>query len=275
MKKINVALYGGKSIFGGKETPLRAEAVYCDKTEVCSLYKQGKCLNVTDVGMSGCCKFGNIAKNRGYTSRAKKYEIFRSQYRSDEAYGRLYYPHGTRVALIDDYVWLNLDYIDVRQNDSGLYYIDENYARGRSWVPKSGFNVDLLKGICDAKPRPLFGGGVIKAYGDEVIPELLYQLKKLMPDLYTEFINKYPECDKAPNHVGKVAYVKTLNRDSVLKVDNNEFVFDGDCLVCKDYRRWNLPLNSETAEIRVKITDDMTYWVTDNAQVTEETEFKL
>lgn len=276
-KKINVALYGGKSIFGGREVPLRAETVYCDKTEMCSLYKQGKCLNVTDIGMSGYCKFGNIAKDRGYTSRAKKYEIFRSQYRSDEVYHKLSYPHHSRIALIDDFVRLDLKFARVA-NENGVWHINDRpdmIAFVATWVPKDDFNIDMLKKICDAKPRRLFGGGVIEKYGNEVIPELLYQLKKLMPDLYTEFINKYPECDKAPNHVGKEAYVKTLNRDSVFKVDDNEFAFDGDCLVCKDYRKWNLPFGSKTAEIRIKITDDMIYQVTDNAQVMEETEFKL
>lgn len=274
MKKINVSLYGGKSIFGGRETPLRAETAYCDKTETCSLYKQGKCLNVADIGMSGYCKFGRVERQQGYTRRAKKYEKFRSQYRTDEAYGKLNYPHGARIALIDDYVLLKLAYVDVKQTDNGSYCINENCARAQSWVPQSNFNVDLLEKICNAKPRSAFGRA-IGVYGDKVIPELLYQLKKVMPGLYAEFVEKYPEKDKAPNHIGKLAYVKTLSRDSVLKVDGGEFIFDGDYIVCRDYHKWNLPFSAKAAEIRIKITDDMTYWVTDNAQVTEETEFKL
>lgn len=45
MDKINVNLYGGKSIFGGRETPLEAEMTYCDKYKNCSFYKQGKCFS--------------------------------------------------------------------------------------------------------------------------------------------------------------------------------------------------------------------------------------
>lgn len=48
MDKINVDLYGGKSIFGGRETPLEAEITYCDKYKVCSFYKKGKCFRQED-----------------------------------------------------------------------------------------------------------------------------------------------------------------------------------------------------------------------------------
>lgn len=48
MKKINVGLYGGKGIFGGREEPLRSETIYCSDAENCSLYKAGKCLNCAD-----------------------------------------------------------------------------------------------------------------------------------------------------------------------------------------------------------------------------------
>ena len=68
---INVGLYGGKSIFGGKETPLEASIISCDKHEKCSFYENGTCLKVRSFGSNGC-KFGNVNTVRGYTSRAKK-----------------------------------------------------------------------------------------------------------------------------------------------------------------------------------------------------------
>ena len=36
MKKINVDLYGGKGLFGGRETPLEAEEIFCDRFEQCT-----------------------------------------------------------------------------------------------------------------------------------------------------------------------------------------------------------------------------------------------
>ena len=57
MKKINVGIYGGKSIFGVREVPRRAETIYCDRCDLCSLYKKRQCLNVTSP-FSTYCKYG-------------------------------------------------------------------------------------------------------------------------------------------------------------------------------------------------------------------------
>lgn len=45
MNLIDVYLTGGKSIFGGKESPLEAHEIYCDNCDNCSLYKNKQCLN--------------------------------------------------------------------------------------------------------------------------------------------------------------------------------------------------------------------------------------
>ena len=59
-----------KIYFAKKESPLRAEIIYCDKHDKCSLYKNNKCLNVTS--MYGCyCKFGYIEKVKVSTSKTK------------------------------------------------------------------------------------------------------------------------------------------------------------------------------------------------------------
>ena len=50
VEKINVNLYGGKSIFKGvKETPLEAEITYCDKCYKCSFYKKGTCFFIAKI----------------------------------------------------------------------------------------------------------------------------------------------------------------------------------------------------------------------------------
>ena len=33
MEQISVTLYGGKGLFGGKETPLEAELIFCDRAK--------------------------------------------------------------------------------------------------------------------------------------------------------------------------------------------------------------------------------------------------
>lgn len=177
-KKINVSLYGGKPLFGGKEQPLEAEEIYCDKTEQCTFYKQGKCLKIRDIGANCGCKFGRIERQRGYTSRSQKYILFQSKYRNDDVYNKLEYPYEHRIALIDDYVWIKLDDVAVQEKDDGIYYVkDIMFDRG-SWIERKAFNIDLLEKICDSKPQYMFSSSLIEKYRDKVVPELLYQMKK-------------------------------------------------------------------------------------------------
>lgn len=275
-KKINVSLYGGKPLFGGKEQPLEAEEIYCDKTEQCTFYKQGKCLKIRDIGANCGCKFGRIERQRGYTSRSQKYILFQSKYRNDDVYNKLEYPYEHRIALIDDYVWIKLDDVAVQEKDDGIYYVkDIMFDRG-SWIERKAFNIDLLEKICDSKPQYMFSSSLIEKYRDKVVPELLYQMKKLIPELYSEFVKKHPEYNKAPDHVGKKAYVKSLNKNSkLIDGDGNVFVFDDEYLICHKYCNWHLPFKANNAEVKIKITDDMTYDITDNEQVNESTVFKM
>ena len=114
-QKINVALYGGKGIFGGRETPLEADIIHCDKSDVCSFYKQQKCLNLRSP-LSPYCKFGKRQTVKGYTSRAKKYYTFREKYTKDEVYSKLKYPQDWAVASIGDYILLNLIWLTVEKD---------------------------------------------------------------------------------------------------------------------------------------------------------------
>lgn len=78
MQKINVNLYGGKGIFGGKESPLEASIIYCDHCNDCSFYRESKCLRVRSF-LSPTCKFGRVETIKGYTSRAVKYWDFKKK----------------------------------------------------------------------------------------------------------------------------------------------------------------------------------------------------
>ena len=55
-KLINVDLYGD----GSRNSRLRAEYIYCDHADVCSVYKEGKCFRKTTL-FGVRCEFGRIA----------------------------------------------------------------------------------------------------------------------------------------------------------------------------------------------------------------------
>ena len=138
MEKINVTLYGGKSIFGGKETKLEAVTLYCDKCETCSLYKEGKCLNLRSFG-GAWCKFGKSKKEEGYTSRAQKYYSWKKKFTDDPTYGKLKYPNETYIAKIDNFIFINTGYLH-RDKDTGKFRVEAMlFGGGYEFVPEEEF----------------------------------------------------------------------------------------------------------------------------------------
>lgn len=271
MKKININLYGGKGIFGGRETPLEAEITYCDKCEQCSFYKNGTCFNAGR--WKANCKIGKKERVIGYTSRAKKYYEFKHKYTVDEVYHVLNEPNN-RIGIVDDTVILNLELIKIDENMN----ITENVTISKNelvYIPLKDFTNEIIKRICDIRPRTLFNDGYIKRYYEEIVPRFLYELKTDFKDIYTRFINEYPEYDKEPDFVGRKAYIGTLNNGSeIVDCHSNKWIIENDEIVCYKWRTW-LPFGDKRipTEIRIKITDEMTCEIKDNSQVNDNTKF--
>lgn len=271
MEKINVNLYGGKSIFGGRETPLEAEITYCDKYKECSFYKQGKCFSAGRWKVN--CKFGNKRREIGYTSRAKKYYGFKNKWSSDESYNKLEEPENI-VGQIGDIFVLNTGYL--YEKEEGGYYIDTHFGQSPLvYIPKEEFTNDLIKFICDAKPKTILDKKEIKEYQEKIVPRFLYEIKTEFKEIYDSFIKEYPEYKKKQiNFVGRKAYINTLkNGSELLDCHKNKWIIENDEIVCYNWSTW-LPFGkNKGTETRIKITDEMTYQITDNEQVTEKTKF--
>lgn len=283
MKKINVMLYGGFD----KKTKNRAEIVMCDRYENCSLHQKNQCLNVTSP-FSHYCKFGKVNRINGYTQRAMKRYEFDSKYKNDECYGKLKHPTDWRVAVMNDIVAFNLTYAicDKRiynnwkneWEDLENFKVRESGMFGTgtySYIPLEELTTDVLNDILSYIPRAIFNNNEIKDYQNKIVPNILFELSKLLPDVYAQLISDYPHYKEiAPNFVGKYALIKSLADGTVLKDSNGEFVKEGNYLVSKCWRSSFLPFRSKQAEVKVEITDDMTYQITNNSQVDENTEFK-
>ena len=267
--KINVQLYGGKSIFKGvREKPLEAEITYCDKCEQCTFYKNGTCFNAGRGKANG--KIGKKEIIRGYTSRANKYYEFKRTYENDERYNLLKEPN-SKIGIVDDIVILNLQYIKINENMK----IEEDVILGNDelvYIPLNEFNNDIIKRICDIKPRTLFNDGYIKSYYEEIIPRFLYELKTDFKDIYDRFINEYPEYEKEFNFIGRKAYIYSL-KDETEIVDKNSTFLKKDGYLVGNYKSLFLPFGATEAEIKIKINDKMICEITDNSQVDENTKF--
>lgn len=283
MKKINVMLYGGFD----KKTKNRAEIVMCDRCGNCSLYKKNQCLNVT-TAFSHCCKFGKVNRVEGYTQRAMKRYEFDAKYKNDECYGKLQHPTDWRVAIMDDIVAFNLTYAicdKKRYNDWKHEWEElENYnvrecglfGTGKySYIPLEELTSEVLNKILSYIPRAIFDYNEIKDYQKKIVPNVLFELSKLLPDIYEKLVTDYPKYKEiAPNFVGKYALIRSLADGTVLKDSSYEFIKEGNYLVSKCWKSSFLPFRSKQAEVKIEITDDMEYEVTDNSQVDENTEFK-
>lgn len=281
MEKINVNLYGGKGIFGGRETPLEADTIYCDSYNSCQLYKEGKCLNCRAFRGIKCPK-GRVETKHGYTHKALKYWSFRGMYEKDEVYNKLSYP-GNRVAVIGDLVYLNLVYVGISKKTSEdsfrktsyNYVIKPGYYGDTSvLIPKEELTIDFLIDILSKRPQALLGS-LIEDYQEKIVPDIIQDLKKALPELYNELIQVKPEFNIQPNYVGKYAYMITLVDGSVL-VDchGNKAVKKGDYLYCEKYTKGFVPFDGEYAECTVKISPNKTYKVNDNNQCDDNTVFE-
>lgn len=281
MEKINVMLYG---IQNGRNRN-RAEIVSCDKAKECSFYKKGMCLNVTSF-LRRRCKYGNISSIEGYTSRAKKSIEFNSRYRNDELYGALKHPLDWRVAIIGDVAVFNLTFaICDKQYWNGWNHkwedIDEYRVREcgfvtgtYSYIPLEELTTDVLNQIIKYRPQAIMGGE-IKDYQKKIVPNILFELSKVLPDVYEKLIVEHPEVKEiTPDFVGKRAYIYSLPDEAILPCSNGKFIKKGDYIVCEKYSSAFLPFNANNCEMSIKITKDMTIEIGSNNQVDENTVFE-
>lgn len=271
MDKINVDLYGGKSIFGGRETSLNADIIYCDKYKECSFYKKGKCFSAGRIGQN--CKYGKKENVQGYTSRAIKYGEFKRKYEEDECYGKLKEPNN-KIGKIGDTFVINMKYL--HEKDGGGYEIETHwFSSPLIYIPEKEFSNNLISLICDGKPRTIFDDVVIKDYQEKAVPRFLYELKTEFSDIYNSFISEYPNYkNKEMNFVGRKAYIYSL-RDGVELKDEATFVKQGEYLKSiTNYNSCFLPFKAKETELIIKINKEMTVEITDNSQVDENTIFE-
>lgn len=287
MEKINVSLYGGIGIFGGKEEPLRSETIYCDSYENCSLYKEGKCLKCAALSaFTANCPVGKVEHQKGYTSRAKKYWDFKEKATGDESYNKLNYPSNCDFAVLGgNILFFHLCYVSVykpneRQLKENPYLLTNGYSvddrslnNAFSYVAKEDVTMELLRRIFTYKPRAMFGG-VIDDYQEKVVPNVLKSMQKLVPDIYNEFVKTYPEfADRLPDYRGRYAYISSL-RDGLEFSDNGtKGVKHGNKIIVEDFRSSFLPFGKK-ARCEIEISEKDVIKILDNNWVDDNTRFR-
>lgn len=281
MEVINVGLYGGKGIFGGREKPLEASIISCNMKLQCTLYAQGQCAAIRSLGSDGC-KYGRETVKRGYTSRAQKYHKFRNEWRNHEKYGALE-ASTKKLAVIGDEVYFSYSFINLKVEESGSITINGpslGFGNRVAYIPLEDFTTDLIKRICDFRPQAMMGG-TISSYQKEEVPLFLSHLKETLPELYKDFLKEHKEYDNTIDYVGRKAHLHSLDtciveyRSRSYPRLNNTWYWDGEYLNYKDGYISSLSIISdyEIHEFKIKPHKDATIKITDNDQVTEKTRF--
>lgn len=279
MKEINVHLYGGKGLFGGKETPLEASIISCDKYEQCSYFKNNQCLKVRSF-LSPGCKYGRVNNVKGYTSRAAKYHSFKRQWQEHERYSKLKYPP-QKLGLIGDEIVFPYPYIRITQTEDGNVKLsDPGFGPNIAFIAKENFTIDLIKRICNFRPCAIMGG-VIADYQNKIVPLFLAHLKEILPDIYEELRKEDGDLVKEVSYIGRKALLKTVNpsdvyyRNSNYPQFNETWHWDGETLTYSSgyVHDFSITKDYAIAEIKIIPSDKSVITITSNEQVTGETVF--
>lgn len=268
---INVGLYGD----GSRNAPLRAEYVYCDRHDECSAFKNGLCFCVT-FPFGHRCPVGRVITEKGGTKRANKYCELKSRIQQHEKKSKLQYPGHTYITRIGNEALFTIPFISlVEMPNYGLSIGNPSFGNTMLLLSKSYLNPANINRLCTFKPRALFGGDIIKDYQNKIVPMLLLELAQKFPEEYQEYLKRFPQTEvRKPDWTGRRAKLATCNRDETYyDYGKNAFRFDGDYVVCDQYHFILAPFKGETAEIRMKVADNMEVTITDNNQVTENTVF--
>ena len=271
---ITLVLYGGKSIFGGKETPLTAKITSCEMHEKCSYYKKGECLGVPAL-FASYCKYAKVRSMRGYTSRAKKYYDFKEKYKDSPIYSKLKRAND-KIGVIGDEVVLPYPYLKIDEN---LNFDSQCYSGNQiHYIPKDKFDADFVAKLSDYVPYALMGGS-IGSYQKEIVPKIQLHISEELPEIYQKFKEKYPDKCRVVNHVGRKAILQSLEKGTEVHIGDVKWKWSGNFLeyVNGDIKYFG-NFNDNNRKVRsyvvtIEPTEDIQVVITSNDQVNEKTVF--
>ena len=287
-EKISVQLYGGKPIFGrGKESPLEADILYCDRASECSYYQEGKCLNIRAV-LAPSCQFGTVNTVKGYTSRAAKYYDFKRRYTEDPLYNNLSYPK-RHAAVMRDHLFIVTGLVCVRKRreddekwrkDINGYIIDSYGFGGCSvFLPIESATNELLHALFTFHPSSFFASDkAAKDWKEKQVPQILQDMKFCAPDIYDRFTTEYPEFVYEPNYIGKQIYIDSLKPGTRFTQKNVIWLYDGEYVISEKEvalsfaSPWWLQ-GGTSSVLKIKVNSKMTLTVESNEIIDDNVRF--
>lgn len=280
---INVAIYGGKNLFSNLKKdikPYRVELLSCDYKDDCSLFKRGSCMGITSLGER--CPLGKREILVGTNYRTKNFSKLYDEYKDHEKYSALKRPPKVYFFVIGDKFFLDIVFgrYTIHDDGSSDFYSPYSSLKGYGDANTTGvYDIDMLTpefihNLRNFQPIALFGG-IISEFQNKYLEMIMYQMFLLVPEKIEEYNKAYPENQWSFNPIGKKALIKTLKDGSILTINKNKFILDGDKLVCNNYTHSFMPLELEYIKATIDITDDMVYEVDNIDMIDTNTQFEI
>lgn len=262
---------------GTKTVKQRCEITYCDACSRCDLYKKGQCLISRGFAGTGIrCPHGKFRVEEGFTLRSKSYHSWfqrKAKQYGEDLVDKLTV-QDTKLAVVGgDYVYLPYSHLKNYVNEV------EGIVRDH-FLKRSDFTVDKILEIITFRPKAALSFEEITSYQDREVPRFVQHVRERFPDLYEEFLSKYPDyrgliVNKASTYIGRTAKIATLQQGSTFcDCHANLWTVTGNQIICENCTTsLMIPFGKGPARIAVDITDDMAVKVTDNSMVSKDTVF--
>lgn len=237
--------------------------LFCEKPQSCDLLRrENSCLHC---GAMSPCRFGRKSAVEGPTQKARSFhsildgwrkrnEGFIGRLKPLTAYNRIFKANGHFYL---PYSFMTKDFLG-----------PENAPLETKWVAEEDMTTALLRDLCTAAPRALFGG-VIRDYQEKEVPKFIADLHSFYPEIFALL----PDDQKARlatiSYVGRKADITTCAPGRYVFA-RSTWEWDGEILHGRNMLFQ--PVKGEIA-ITIKPKPGESVVITSNEQVTGETRF--
>ncbi len=271
MSLINITYFNPNESFlvkAGKSDRERVTYWHCNNTENCEAYKAGRCVMFDGIFSVGRCPYGTKEKKIGFTKAARACGQLSREAKAK--YPDLCYVLNrvNNFYRIGDYIFFPIGYI----YKARFREWNSDFWGGENLVHIKYYTPEILKEICEFRPRAWLSDKEITTYQTKEIPMFLYKLKKYDEDMYNRLVEIYPDAEtklSSLSFVGKDAKLSTLKHGKV-KVGTHVCDWDGEKLT---YSR-NPTIGGVNGTYYCIPDNDAYVEVLHNDTVTEETIFK-
>jgi len=266
LEEINVTMFGGKGIFGGRETRKEAVISSCAFTDDCEALAAGRCAS-SNPRLDSCVNMENRTV-QGYTSRAMKYGEFVRKWKSHDKYNAVKNGLKRFEHVGNNLIRIDLPHINIEKALNGERGYSAMDGGKVHYMDKEDFDVEKLKKVMQSYSFALMGG---RLDSKEEKEEMLLAIKEIDRELYDEYIE---ETGTEIDFIGKKAYLNTLKPSTQL---TGGWFWDGEYMSKESRNRVDCGVIfgfGYGTEIKFKPENDSVVEIRSNDWVDDNTKFR-